>query len=294
MKDAKALTITYLTSVSSASLNGSDKEADNISSIKKLSRGTEQYPYGSSQWVRRALRDQLASLGWELSEGVAAKIAKGAATTQQKPDKFIDDDLFGFMGTEKGEGAGKGAATTRTSPVRVSPLVAVNKYEGDLDFGTNYMGVAAGGNPNIFETEIHSGIYRGTILIEVDRVGCGDGFSEELKPEEKAKRVNALLSAFKNLWSSGRQTRFLADISPKFVATAMLSVKNPIFLETVVPVEGGVNISLLAETLADFADEIKASAFGARKGLFTILPEGTVTIGEAFKTIQGWVTEHYK
>ena len=294
MKDAKALTITYLTTVSFASLNGSDKEAENISSIKKLSRGTEQYPYGSSQWVRRALRDQLANLGWELSEGVTAKIAKGAATTQQKPGNFIDDDLFGFMGTEKGEGAGKGVATTRTSPVRVSPLVAVNKYEGDLDFGTNYMGVAAGGNPNIFETEIHSGVYRGTILIEIDRVGCGDGFGEELKPEEKAKRVNALLSAFKSLWSSGRQTRFLADISPKFVAAAILSVKNPIFLETVVPVDKGVNVSLLTETLADFADEIKASVFGARRELFTILPEDTFTIGEAFKTIQGWVTEHYK
>ena len=289
MKDAKALTITYLTTVSFASLNGSDKEAENISSIKKLSRGTEQYPYGSSQWVRRALRDQLANLGWELSEGVTAKIAKGAATTQQKPGNFIDDDLFGFMGAEKGE-----VATTRTSPVRVSPLVAVNKYEGDLDFGTNYMGVAAGGNPNIFETEIHSGVYRGTILIEVDRVGCGDGFGEELKPEEKAKRVNALLSAFKSLWSSGRQTRFLADISPKFVAAAILSVKNPIFLETVVPVDKGVNVSLLTETLADFADEIKASVFGARRELFTILPEDTFTIGEAFKTIQGWVTEHYK
>jgi len=294
MKDAKALTITYLTPVSFASLNGSDKEADNISSIKKLSRGTEQYPYGSSQWVRRALRDQLANLGWKLSEGEAAKIAKGAATTQQDPDNYIDDDLFGFMGTEKGEGAGKGAATTRTSPVRVSPLISLDKYEGDLDFGTNYMGVTAGGNPNIFETEIHSGIYRGTILVELDRVGCGNGFKKELNPEEKGKRVNALLSAFKNLWSSGRQTRFLADISPKFVAATMLAVKNPIFLETVVPVTGGVNVNLLTETLADFADEIRASVFGARKELFTVLPKDTVPIGEAFKTIQGWITDHYK
>lgn len=294
MKDAKALTITYLTPVSFASLNGSDKEADNISSIKKLSRGTEQYPYGSSQWVRRALRDQLANLGWELSEGVAATIAKGAATTQQEPDSYIDDDLFGFMGTEKGESAGKGAATTRTSPVRVSPLVSMDKYEGDLDFGTNYMGVTAGGDPNIFETEVHSGVYRGTILIELDRVGCGDGFKEDLKSEEKARRVNALLSAFKNLWSSGRQTRFLADISPKFIAAAMLAVKNPIFLETVVPVNGGVNINLLTETLADFAEEIRASVFGARKDLFTVLPEGTVTIGDAFRTIQGWINEHYR
>lgn len=292
MKNAKALTITYLTPVSFASLNGSDKEAENISSIKKLSRGTEQFPYGSSQWVRRALRDQLANLGWALSEGKAAQIAKGAATTKQKPDKYIDDDLFGFMGTVKGE-----AATTRTSPVRVSPLVSLNKYEGDLDFGTNYMGVKAGGDPNIFETEIHSGIYRGTVLIELDRVGCGDGFKDEekgLNSEERSKRVKSLLDAMKNLWSSGRQTRFLADISPKFIAAAMLTTKNPIFLESVIPVNGGVNIAVLQEVSKDFKDEIKASVFGARKDMFSVLPEGTITIGEAFNTMKKWVNEHYK
>ena len=292
MKDAKALTITYLTPVSFASLNGSDKEAENISSIKKLSRGTEQFPYGSSQWVRRALRDQLKNLGWTLSEGEAAKIAKGAATTEQKPDKYIDDDLFGFMGTVKGE-----AATTRTSPVRVSPLVSLNKYEGDLDFGTNYMGVKAGGDPNIFETEIHSGVYRGTVLIELDRVGCGDGFKDEekgLNSEERSKRVNSLLDAMKNLWSSGRQTRFLADISPKFIAAAMLTTKNPIFLESVIPANNGVNIAVLQEVSKDFEDEIKASVFGARKDMFSALPEGTITIGEAFNTMKKWVNEHYK
>jgi len=292
MKNAKALTITYLTPVSFASLNGSDKEAENISSIKKLSRGTEQFPYGSSQWVRRALRDQLKNLGWTLSEGEAAKIAKGAATTEQKPDKYIDDDLFGFMGTVKGE-----AATTRTSPVRVSPLVSLNKYEGDLDFGTNYMGVKAGGDPNIFETEIHSGVYRGTVLIELDRVGCGDGFKDEekgLNSEERSKRVNSLLDAMKNLWSSGRQTRFLADISPKFIAAAMLTTKNPIFLESVIPANNGVNIAVLQEVSKDFEDEIKASVFGARKDMFSALPEGTITIGEAFNTMKKWVNEHYK
>lgn len=297
MITTKALTITYLTPISFASLNGSDKEADNISSIKKLSRGTEQFPYGSSQWLRRALRDQLANLGWILSEGEAAKIAKSAATTKQKPDDFIDDDLFGFMGTTKGEGAGKGAATTRTSPVRVSPLISINKYEGDLDFGTNYMGVDAGGDPNIFETEIHSGIYRGTILIELDRVGCGDGFKDEKKgldSNERCKRVNSLLDAFKNLWSSGRQTRFLADISPKFVAATILTTKNPVFLESVLPTKEGVNVDLLYEVLEDFKDEIKASVFGARKNLFSVLPEGTVTIGEAFNRMKIWVNEYYK
>jgi len=297
MTTTKALTITYLTPISFASLNGSDKEADNISSIKKLSRGTEQFPYGSSQWLRRALRDQLANLGCTLSEKKAAEIAKGAATTLQKPDDFIDDDLFGFMGTTKGEGAGKGAAATRTSPVRVSPLISINKYEGDLDFGANYMGVDAGGDPNIFETEIHSGIYRGTILIELDRIGCGDGFKDEKKGlsfDERCKRVNSLLDAFKNLWSSGRQTRFLADISPKFIAAAMLTTKNPIFLESVLPTNEGVNVDLLKEVLEDFNDEIKASVFGARKNLFSVLPEGTFTIGEAFNRMKIWVNDYYK
>jgi CRISPR-associated protein Cst2 len=293
MKEAKALTVTYLVQTSLASLNGSDKEADNISSIKKFTRGLEQYPYGSAQWVRRALRDQLANLGWELSEGVAATISKGAATTRQMPDKYIDDDLFGFMGTEKGGDNQKGSATKRTSPVRVSPLVSLERYMGDLDFGTNYMSVAAGGTPNIFETEIHSGLYRGTVLIELDRVGSGEGFKEELPPEEKAKRVKALLVALKNLWSSGRQTRFLADISPKFVAAALLKVKNPIFLESVLPASEGINTELLSETVEDFKDETFAVVFGGRKELFKVLPENTLSLGESFGVMDDWVDTYY-
>lgn len=294
MKTAKALTITYLTPVSFASLNGSDKEADNISNIKKITRDTDQFPYVSAQAVRRALRDQLATLGRQLSETKAAEIKKGAATTQQDPETFIDDDLFGYMGTEEGKEGKKGSATKRTSPVRVSPLVSLHKYEGDLDFATNFMGVKAGGDPNIFETEIHSGTYRGTILIELDRVGCGEGFEKELSNTEKTKRLKDFLNAFKNLWTSGRQTRFLADISPKFVAATMLTTKNPIFLESVIPTNGGVNVELLNETVNDFKNEIKAKVFGARKGLFTNLPDGTVSIGDAFDIMANWIDEYYK
>jgi len=55
------------------------------------------YPYCSSQAVRRALREQLAVLGWKLSETTEAKQKKGAASTQCNPQEYIDDDLFGFM-----------------------------------------------------------------------------------------------------------------------------------------------------------------------------------------------------
>lgn len=294
MKNAKALTITYLTPVSFASLNGSDKEADNISNIKKITRETEQFPYVSAQAVRRALRDQLAVLGKQLSEAKAAEIKKGAATTQQEPDKYIDDDLFGYMGTEEAKEGKKGKSTKRTSPVRVSPLVSLQKYEGDLDFATNFMGVQAGGDPNIFETEIHTGLYRGTILIELDRIGCGEGFEKDLSNPEKATRLKDFLTAFKNLWTSGRQTRFLADISPKFIAAAMLTTKNPIFLESVIAVNGNINSELLGETIQDYKSEIKAMVIGARKGLFSNLPSETVSVGDAFNTMANWVDQCYK
>lgn len=294
MKNAKALTITYLTPVSFASLNGSDKEADNISNIKKITREIDQFPYVSAQAIRRALRDQLAVMGENLSEVMAASIRKGAATTQQDPEKYIDDDLFGYMGTEAAKSDEKGKSIKRTSPIRVSPLVSLHKYEGDLDFATNFMATEVGGDPNIFETEIHSGLYRGTILIELDRVGCGEGFETNLSNPEKEARIKKFLIAFKNLWSSGRQTRFLADISPKFVAAAMLITKNPIFLESVILDNEGINNELLKETLLDYKDEIRGWVVGARKGLFSNLTNEVVTIGEAFTCMLNWICEYYK
>jgi CRISPR-associated protein Cst2 len=308
---AKALTITYLATASLASLNGSDSEADNISSIKKIVKGDELYPYVSAQALRRALRDQLGVLGWELSEAVAATIRKGAATTQQEPHRYIDDDLFGFMGTEEATREAKGKATKRTGPVRVSPLVALDTYKGDLDFGTNYMAIKTGGDPNIFETEIHSGLYRGTLLIELDRVGRFDSDivigkkaapAPDIPQEEKAARVVALLSALKNLWTSGRQGRYLADIAPKFVAAALLRVKNPIFLEAVLPTTSdnlasstniGINRMLLDETVEDYKAELIDVVFGAKSGMFVNTPDGTKTIGDAFTTMRAWVEEHY-
>ncbi|AKB14245.1 CRISPR-associated negative autoregulator [Methanosarcina thermophila CHTI-55] len=264
-----------------------------MSNIKKISVGVEEYPYVSSQAIRRALRNQLEVLGRELSEGVAASQAKGAATTRQEPDKFIDDDLFGYMGTESGDGNTKGGSTKRTSVVRVSPLIALNPYQGDLDFGTNYMGVKAGGDPNIFETEIHSGLYRGTILIELDRVGK-DESREYIDNQEKAARVKDLLKAIKNLWASGRQSRFLADIAPKFVIAAMLSTKNPIFLESVKLEGNTINVPIIEETLKDYEPEIISSVIGMRKGFFANDIVNAKSIGEAFEEMARWIDEYYK
>jgi CRISPR-associated protein Cst2 len=178
----------------------------------------------------------------------------------------------------------------------------LDPYEGDLDFGTNYMGVDAGGNPNIFETEIHGGLYRGTLLIELDAVGKsrqGESMSRdkeeawELKPGEKTERVCALLTALQHLWSSGRQSRFLADISPKFVAAAVTTAKVPVFLESVQRDGDGIHVQVLKEALADASSITIAHCFGTRAGLFSTVPEDCKTVGEAFEKMHTWVKEHY-
>ena len=293
----KCLTITYLTRASYASLNGSDKEADNISSIKKIRMNDGfEYPYKSSQAIRRDLREQLAVLGWQLSEAALAKQAKGAAATLGDPTQYIDDDLFGFMIADK-------VTKKRTGPVRVSPLISLEPYRGELDFATNYMGVKDGGNPNIFETEIHSGFYRGTILIELDRIGVADAetYKLDLDAEEKKRRVVSLIDAIQNLWGIGRQSRFLADISPKFVAAALMKVKNPIFMECVRMEEknekadqiGLIDISLIENTCRDFQGMITQWILGERKGFFSKDCDTAKPLGEAFDVMRGWVNKVY-
>lgn len=298
-----SITITYLSKVSFASLNGADKDVDNINPIKKitLSNGQE-LPYVSSQALRRALRDRLAEMGFPLSPIQEASAKKGAPKTQIKPLEYIDDDLFGYMDASPSkEEKGKGTSVVRTSPIRVEALVALSDYKGDLDYATNFMGKGhkkENGEeiqPNIFETEIHSGIYRGTILIELDRIGAGQGFEKgELPKEEKAKRVIAFLNAFRNLWSSGRQTRFLADISPKFIAGACMSVKNPIFLEAVnVNNDGTVNFKQLQSVVSDYEPFVKEAVFASQEATFP-LEDGVKSLKDGFANIEKWITEYYK
>ncbi len=287
-KKPVALTITYLSKVSFASLNGSDSEADNINNIKKITlENNEELPYVSAQAIRRALRDQLETMGWKMSL-VTPGDGKHPPSTECDPVAYIDDDLFGFMNAQT-------ESIKRTSPLRVEALCALSSYKGDLDFGTNLMGTKAGANPNIFETEIHSGIYRGTILLELDRIGCGDGFKKddkdrELTNEDKIKRISAFIDSFQNLWSSGRQTRFLSDVSPKFIAAAIMYSKNPIFAEAV---NYPINMNLINTVKHDYNLFIKDSVFAVQKSVFGGF-EGSENLADGFMKIKGWIKELYK
>jgi len=287
-----SITITYLSKVSFASLNGSDKDVDNINPIKKVTLNNgQELPYVSSQAIRRALRDRLEEMGKPISQ-VTPGEGKNPPATEGDPKKYYDDDLFGYMNAN--------ARSQRTSPVRVESLLALTSYKGDLDYATNFMGTSKGGDPNIYETEIHSGLYRGTILIELDRIGKGQTIKNKyeeidfLENAEKEQRVLDFLDAFRTLWSSGRQTRFLADISPKFIAAAYMKVKNPIFLESInVNKEGHVIIEGLDGVVSDYNKFVQDHVFAGQKA--TLQTTGEVnSLQEGFEKIEHWIKDYFK
>lgn len=301
--NTNSLTITYLSKVSFASLNGSDKEVDNINPIKKITLPDgNQLPYVSSQAIRRALRDKLAELGHVTSPVEASSTSKGAPKTALNPKEYIDDDLFGYMDAKAGNDGEAGISNVRTSPIRVDSLMALATYKGDLDYATNFMGVKIGLNPNIFETEIHSGVYRGTILIELDRVGIDWKYDKKDKTliktelvsnKDKADRVLAVLDALLTLWSSGRQSRFLADISPKFIAAALMKSKNPIFLEAVDLNEAGqVNMDKLLTVVSDYDKYIEDHVFAVQEAVFEKTSDMS-SLKEGFALMEKWIKAYY-
>lgn len=293
------ITITYLSKVSFSSLNGADKEVDNINPIKKVTLATEeQLPYVSAQAIRKALRDQIKEVGWETSPIQEASAKKGAPKTKMDPFNFIDDDLFGYMDASPGKDGEKGKSIIRTSPIRVEGLLALTAYKGDLDYGTNFMGKGAKDadiQPNIFETEIHSGFYKGTILIELDRIGTGEGFEDDgdITNKAKAERVKSFIDAFQNLWSSGRQTRFLADISPKFIAAGLMKAKNPIFLESVQVDNNNVNIDQLNQVLSDYEDFIEDHVFAGQEAIFSNRNQFD-SLKNGYNKIKKWIDNYYE
>ncbi len=231
---SKAITMTYLVKVSAANVNASHTEG-NIQTIKRVTLPDGGVlPYISGQAVRRMLRDRLEDLGWMLSEPFA-KVSGQEVTPPVEPDKYIDEDLFGYMDASGGR--------RRTSPTRVSALVGLFPYWGDRDLGTRsferFTGTPAEGG-NLFETELYHNLFRGTMLVELDRVGIvpggelGKNRSEiRLPVEERRKRLCALVQALSLLWGGGRTARMLTDLSPRFLAYARLKVKTPLFLEAV-------------------------------------------------------------
>jgi CRISPR-associated protein Cst2 len=269
---SKAIVIGYLAKVSAGNVNASHTEGNVIVAKKVTLPDGTTVPYISGQAIRRMLRDRLEELGYPLSEPFAT-VSGQEVTPPVRPWEFIDEDLFGYLDPSGGR--------RRTSPVRVSAAVGLFPFQGDRDLGTRSFerfgqAMAAGGN--MFETELYANLFKGTVLIELDRVGVfkpletGEKNERVLSADERRKRLQTLFEALNILWGGGRTARMLADLSPKFLAYARLRVKHPVFLEALTAhyedSKYALELAPLVNALQKFADYCEQTLFGIEPGIF--------------------------
>lgn len=269
---SKAVAIGYLAKVSAANVNASHTEGNVVVAKKITLPDGSTIPYISGQAIRRMLRDRLEELGYELSEPFA-QVSGQEVTPPGRPWEFVDEDLFGYLDPSGGR--------RRTSPVRVSAAVGLFPFRGDRDLGTRSFerfgqAMAAGGN--MFETELYTNFFKGTILVELDRLGIfksleiGENNDRTLPADERKKRLITLLEAFNILWGGGRTARMLADLSPKFIAYTRLKVKHPVFLEALMThYEDSkyiLELEPLTNALQKFTSYREQTLFGLEPGIF--------------------------
>ncbi|MCS6949317.1 MAG: type I-B CRISPR-associated protein Cas7/Cst2/DevR [Armatimonadota bacterium] len=274
---SKAICVGYLAKVSASNVNASHTEGNVIVAKKVTLPDGSALPYISGQAIRRMLRDRLQDLGYPLSEP-HAEISGQEVKPPVRPWDFIDEDLFGYMDATGGK--------RRTSPTRVSAAVGLFPFQGDRDLGTRSFEhfqqevepeVAQRGG-NMFETEIYANLFKGTLLIELDRVGIfptretKEKQDRSLPVEERRARMQALLEALNLLWGGGRTARLLSDLSPRFFAYCRLGVKHPVFIEALdAEYEEGkylLNLNSLCNALEKFTPHRKKTLFGLEAGVF--------------------------
>jgi CRISPR-associated protein Cst2 len=107
---------TFLISAHGAFLNGAgtDPSLENKTTTipKQFSDGKHKVPYVSAQAWRRWLRNTLIEeTGWEQSKLQAIKLSKKGTTNKiaghLNPIDYCEDDLFGYMRAEEGQGKNK-------------------------------------------------------------------------------------------------------------------------------------------------------------------------------------------
>lgn len=194
LNPSKGLAITYLVHLSIASPSGGRSEIENLNVIKKIREGFLDFPYASAQAMKRALRDTLKGLGHPVSPVINSSPAK----TVGDPERYIDDDLFGFMDASSkktGNSEVDKLNGIRKAVVSMTPLLSLSEFQDNVDFGANMMGLQAGRDPMPYETEVHRGWYRISLYIDLDRIGTDAGFITDIK---EIKRKGDIVELIEN------------------------------------------------------------------------------------------------
>ncbi|MCO5996663.1 type I-B CRISPR-associated protein Cas7/Cst2/DevR [Actinoallomurus rhizosphaericola] len=290
---------------------------DNIGKVKKLRVGREEFPYVSAQAVRRWLRDSLPHD--EPRSGVTRSGTgkKQQAYTEGRPDRYLDDDLFGYMVAVKND------SYQRDTVLATGTFVSLTPQRATADYGTMSRDFPLGEHPVLHQHELYSAVLAADVLLDLPRVGVfetdGSGLRVALSPAaaeeaqangaepvtlrgtsalrlaqaERRRRVAVVLNTLAKLRGGAKQALHYGDRTPAFVLLApMKGGVNP-FTRVVGARDGkpAFQPSVLREELSAWADELDGQVLlgwapgflgdqrdHAERELKDLIEDGTVSI----------------
>lgn len=289
---------TFLIAADGSFLNGAGLDVGedrNTTVPKTMYRGRNRVPYVSAQAWRRWLRNTaVEEAGWPPSKlraiGQSARATTAKIAGELDPVGFPEDDLFGYMCAEEGQGKAKAdagepsandagrrvRALMRTSPLATSILAAVGTPRLSKDEGFVHL---EEGTPLPYSTRFYSAHLAAVFCLDYSRVGrfvnigdrveinetrvagwiqdgslvdAGNGVYElKDRAAKRKKRTADLLNSIPVLRGGAKMAAFGTDVSPRVVICAGLSCGNPIFSHLFDSVDGVATVRV--DTLNELA-----------------------------------------
>jgi CRISPR-associated protein Cst2 len=275
---AKFMELAFLTKIEKTNINASGTEG-NVTTLKKTEEvdGTQRI-FISGASVKYSVKEYLRG-SWELSrvepkierqrgkakEGEETEETGRQVTTACEPDKYIDDDLFGFMDTSVRP------PKKRVAPVKTNGLISLFPYKGDINRGVRFDPTGQEQH-SLYDIEITTNIFRSNWAIELDRIGEYEGSNPQagkkasvksIEDAEKEKRAKALLESLFNLWSKVKQTNFLSKLTPEVMTIVLRDDKTMTIADKLKVDENmRLNISALKEALSYHKTRVKEAYLG--------------------------------
>lgn len=221
---------TIVTSTAVAANNRGEGDGSTLSTLQKITRGNEQYTTVSAEAIRWGLREYFQNLH---SKGVKVNRTfnpdndeyvlageqenkKNKSLPVYDAQKYVDDDLFGYMNAKKGED-NKDATKKRRGALEVSRAISIDPYWGDIAFGSK------GGkkdNTSIHSSEVHCTAYQYTIALT----------PETLKDPKRAALMLDAIGAVRHV--GGNHARFLYDFRPESIVIRVTPDPSPWIMDS--------------------------------------------------------------
>ena len=211
----------------------------NVTPVKQHRTGGKTFPYGSAQWWRRMLRDSLPDTETPSPVVVNGKDAKQQSYTSGRPDRYLDDDLFGYMA------AVKTGAYMRDTVLATGTFVSVLSERPTRDFGTMSRGLPTGNNPILHEHEFYTAALQGDLRLDLSRAGFFEQAGGVRKPALSDEAVKDALAGQATEATRRGTTGILLPVQERRRRVAVL-------LRTIAAMHGG------ASTAAHYGDRTPA------------------------------------